>query len=43
MSDVEAQEELDALVRRHAGTLDAEDLRDLGDRLEEWADKWEAM
>lgn len=39
----QAREELDALIQRHAGSLDSDDLRDLSDRLDEVADKWEVL
>lgn len=43
VTDTEARDELRELVRRHAGSLDSEDLRALADDLEQTADKWEAL
>jgi len=36
-------DDLEATVRRHAGEIDADDLRDAAGRLDRLADKWEAI
>ena len=43
MSLDEAREDLNEVLRKHSGALDAEDLRALSGELDATADKWEAL
>jgi len=42
-TDSAAREEIEEVIRRHSTDLDAEDLRDIADRLEATAQKWEGV
>jgi hypothetical protein len=42
MTDAEFRDEINEALRRHAGDLDAEDLREVASDLHDTADKWEA-
>jgi len=41
--DTEFRDELLELVKRHSGSLDADDLRDAASALEQTADNWDGM
>ncbi|WP_154018392.1 hypothetical protein [Halolamina rubra] len=42
-TDSAARDEIEEVIRRHSADLDAEDLRDIADRLETTAQKWEGV
>lgn len=41
MSQEEAKQEIQQVLRRHAGDLDPDDLREIAGGLEQIADRWE--
>lgn len=43
MTDSEFRADLEELLKRHSGDLDADDLRGAAQALERQADKWEAI
>ena len=42
-TDSAARDEIEEVIRRHSSDLDAEDLRDIADKLERTAKKWEGV